>query len=421
MRMPTKLAKNDVTFRETDGGGHAQGSSPSDDELVLCESSDDALVLSDHAAADSESVDVSDEYDIADIERVENDDSLEDDELLVGSQFKNVQIQPTQVSVDVDEACMSIDDVLDAVKKPSPSALPGNADARVPSKDGRVVSAATATANRKAVRSVESSHRRIRWEMVLLLLRGRKCAARGGIPYCLPPSREGTLPSRMDVNVRTGTTKSTRDIALSSVSLASAQGETIVLLMEIQARKGEGKVLEHECEMIVKHALCETEGDAAQRLDGTLKELNGLFKGLLMSRTVEDVHMIVAVLESSGMLHVSHAGRAEAYLMRKGVASQVTEYSSGKPTPAFVHIASGQMELRDTVVCSTQRLLRTLTPAQLSQMAQQDDTLMHGLVRALESDGEHAALGTLGLPGERVDDEPMAAAPPRPVLRDRRG
>lgn len=202
----------------------------------------------------------------------------------------------------------------------------------------------------------------------------------------------------MDVIVRTGSTKAPRETSLEALSFTSAQEEPVLLLMEVIGKDREMRTIQRECETIIHHALLETEGDASDRLDGALKELNGLLKGMLLSGAVEDVHMIVAILDADRTLHVSHAGRAEGYLIRKGVASQVTEYSSGKPTPAFVHIASGKIENRDQVVLSTQRLLRTLTPAQLAKMAHQDQLLEH-VTRSLETEGEHAALGTLTLAG----------------------
>ncbi len=224
----------------------------------------------------------------------------------------------------------------------------------------------------------------------------------------------------MDATVRTGSTKAPRDTTLEALSFTSSQGETVLLLMEIIGKGRDAETVQRECEAVVRHALLETEGDAAERLDGALKELNGLLKGMLLSQTIDDVHMIITILDAGRTLHVSHAGRAEGYLVRKGVASQVTEYTSGKPTPAFVHIASGKLENGDQVVLSSQRLLRTLTPAQLSKLAQHEDQLIESLVRALESEGEHAALATLICatgPGDKV----RVSEPREPILNRRGG
>lgn len=209
----------------------------------------------------------------------------------------------------------------------------------------------------------------------------------------------------MDSAVRTGSTIAARDVSLVSLQLESLQGEKVCLLMEIGAREKGAQSIERECEAVIKHALLDAEGDAATRLDSTLKELNGLLKGMLVGDVIHEVHMILGILDGEDTLHVSHAGRAEAYLIRRGSASQVTEYA-GKPTPAFVHIASGQLEDGDLVIFSTQRLLRTFTPAQLARLTSDKDGVMEGIIRALEAEGEHAALATCAISGSSAGATP---------------
>lgn len=208
-------------------------------------------------------------------------------------------------------------------------------------------------------------------------------------------AEQGTLSPCMDTIVRTGSTKPQRDVVLVSLSLESLRGERVCLLAEITAPEKEGHAIERECEDVVRHALLESDGDAAERLDSTLKELNGLLKGVLVSGVVHDAHMLISILDDTGTLHVSHAGRAEAYLIRHGTASQVTEYTAGKPTPAFVHIASGMLEDGDLVLFSTQRLLRTFTPAQLARLTDDRDGIIEYIGRALEAEQEHAALACM--------------------------
>ncbi|MDD5103601.1 MAG: hypothetical protein PHX93_04330 [Candidatus Peribacteraceae bacterium] len=228
----------------------------------------------------------------------------------------------------------------------------------------------------------------------------------------------------MDVTVQTGMTKSTKGVTLVALSFVSSLKEQVCLLLEIEADTSEAKTTEKECITIVEHALLETEGGAAERLDGTLKELNGLLKGLILSKAIEGVHAILAIVDRDLTLHVSHAGSAEAYIVRSGAASQITEYTRGKPVPAFVHIASGRLEARDSVVFSTQRLLRAVTPAQLAQHAQRGDQLLDELTNTLEAEREHAALGVLHASGGQTK---IGEAPTRPAgralasRRDRRG
>ncbi len=222
----------------------------------------------------------------------------------------------------------------------------------------------------------------------------------------------------MDVTVRTGQTKSARGVSAMSLPFTSVHGEKVCFLMEIHADAADAKRLEQECELVVQHALLETEGEAAARLDSTLKELNGLLKGVLLAGAVREVHMVLSIVEPNGLVHVSHAGRAEAYLVRRGTASQVTEYVGGRPTPAFVHIASGEVESKDIVILSTQRLLRSLTPVQLAAKAHHQKDLVAELVHALESEGERAAVAAYFI-GALQTEEQEKPERPAPAARAR--
>ncbi len=221
----------------------------------------------------------------------------------------------------------------------------------------------------------------------------------------------------MDARIRTGSTKVPRDVTLLALPLESAKGEQVCLVMEVTGPEREAASIERACEEVLKNALLDAEGPAAERLDSTLKELNGLMKGMLVSGSMHDIHMLVAILDHEGTLHVSHAGRAEAYLIRRGSASQITEFTASRATPAFVHIASGGLESGDLVVFSTQRLLRTLTPAQLARLTTDRGSMAEMLVRALETEGEHTAVATLDVHGAATSRQSASRGAP---LVDRR-
>ena len=219
----------------------------------------------------------------------------------------------------------------------------------------------------------------------------------------------------MDALVQTGQTRARDDTLLVSKSLTSESGEHVLILLQIDAEGLAAKGFQKECLSVIEHALLESEGEASQRLDGSLKELNGLIKGLLLSKTIKDFHAIIAITEKNGTLHVSHAGRAEAYVVRAGTASQITEYTRGKPSPAFVHIASGQLEERDTIILSTQRLLRTVTPAQLAQLSTRHHSLLDELKGALEAEKEQAALAIM----QMEEKEEKEGGKPPSAIRSR--
>ncbi len=232
----------------------------------------------------------------------------------------------------------------------------------------------------------------------------------------------------MDIVVRTGETKAGSGTSLAALSFTSSHGEQACLFVHGEAEKRDGKSFRDECTTIIQHSLLGTEGESWARLDGALKELNGLLKGFLVSGTLGDIHAVVAFVDRSGGLHVSAAGRGEAYLIRGGVASQITEYTKGKPVSAFIHISSGGLEPGDAVVFSTQRLLRALTPAQLAQKSQDGTRFLEEIIAALESEKEAAAVGTIQVPsdGERApvtadEDEKAPARGKQPVPSRRSG
>lgn len=202
----------------------------------------------------------------------------------------------------------------------------------------------------------------------------------------------------MDFTVRTGRTKTTKGIFAAAHVLPSSRGETVCLLMEAHGEESDVYTLEKECLASMEHSLLEAEGAAPARLDGTLKELNGLLKGLLLTGSVREAHMLIALLEKDGQLHLSHAGRAEGYLVRQGTTTQITEYVAGKPMPAFVHISSGELEERDIVVLSTQRLLRVLTPVQVSSTVLRSADPVHNIIQSLEAEGDQAAIAIMAAP-----------------------
>lgn len=226
----------------------------------------------------------------------------------------------------------------------------------------------------------------------------------------------------MELSVQTGASQADQGVLLWTQELLSRDGnERAVLLLQVEGEGPAAESLPEEMERIVQQALLESEGEAWNRLDGTLKELNGLIKGLLLSQAISDVHAIVAFVDSGHTLHLSHAGRAEAYLARSGAVSQITEFTKGKPLPAFVHISSGTLESGDVVACCTQRLLRAVTPAQMAQMLLRTDA-SELLLEKLQMEGELGAIACVraGRQAAQVTPEPPAA-PVRSSLPPRRG
>lgn len=227
----------------------------------------------------------------------------------------------------------------------------------------------------------------------------------------------------MELIVATGVTKSNAAISLAPAVLDGPKGEQACLLLQIHAHPRDAKSLEEECLGIVKHSLFESDGESWHRLDGALKEINGLFKGFLASGAVSDIHAVIAFVDRERSIHISHAGRGEAYLVRHGGASQVTEFTKGKPVPMFVHIASGELESDDTIIMSTQRVLRIVTPVQLAQLAQRHTQVVHDLAAQMEAEREIAAMACMHVPNIKPlhDVLKSESSDSAPLRRPRRG
>ncbi len=219
----------------------------------------------------------------------------------------------------------------------------------------------------------------------------------------------------MKLDVRTSHTKAGGDSLLPAITLGEEGADRVFFLLQSDGGSKEDAFRE-ECVNILTHAILEGEGDGYSRLESALKELNGLLKGFFLSSGIHDVHAIVAVLEASGTLHLSHTGRAEAYMVRAGSTVQITEYYRGKPPTAFMHIVTGDLEPHDDCILSTQRLLRIFTPAQLTQVVQQNGTTaLSAIVSQLNDEGESASLLHLRLSGAK--DAPQVITPSRRAPR----
>lgn len=228
----------------------------------------------------------------------------------------------------------------------------------------------------------------------------------------------------MKLAVLTGQTKAPHGTVLVPVVLGEGKGDRAFFLLHCEGKIEGSENLREEFESVMTHSVLEGEGSGYERLESALKELNGLLKGFLLSDAVRDVHAVVGLLEAEGMMHLSNVGRAEAYIIRDGTASQVTEYSRGKAPVAFMHIVSGPMRGRDHFIIATQRLLRTITPAQLVQMTQHGgETVVQNIISALSAEKEMACIAhiavTSGPEDAEEENKPKRAILPIKSLRGR--
>jgi len=117
-----------------------------------------------------------------------------------------------------------------------------------------------------------------------------------------------------------------------------------------------------------------------ERFEKTLKEINLIYKNLKQKRGTESVGKISAIIAvfSGNEMHLTQSNEAEAYLIRKGKLSLISEGLSAKSDDIFVNIASGELLPEDKIIFSTSRLLRVVTQTQLVQVC------MDGVAEALD-------------------------------------
>ena len=121
--------------------------------------------------------------------------------------------------------------------------------------------------------------------------------------------------------------------------------------------------------------------DAYERFERALKEINIIYKSIKDKRGAKSLGTISAIIAifAGGELHLTQSKDAEAYLIRKGKLSLVSEGLSGKSEDLFVNIASGELLPEDKVLFCTSRLLRLATHSQIAELCED------GITEALDS------------------------------------
>ena len=147
---------------------------------------------------------------------------------------------------------------------------------------------------------------------------------------------------RLDVpelSITTVKTKLQGDAHLAAQILDGEKGEQIVTLLRIDGEERQIDHFKEEWLRTIERTLPHAEEEAYERLEGALKELNGLLKGTLISGNVREINALIALYDTEGVMHVAQAGRAEAYLTRSGRTVQITEGSAARDGAQFLHLS----------------------------------------------------------------------------------
>lgn len=112
--------------------------------------------------------------------------------------------------------------------------------------------------------------------------------------------------------------------------------------------------------------------DPYERFETALKEVNAVIaeaRESLPNKNLGPINAVIGLLSDKEM-HLTQSGEAEAYLVRKGALTTITEGLAGEETAVdtFINIASGKVESRDKLILSNERLLRYVTKNELTKI-----------------------------------------------------
>lgn len=137
-------------------------------------------------------------------------------------------------------------------------------------------------------------------------------------------------------------------------------------------------------------------GDSYDRFEDALKSANLEFKKNIAK--IPAMPDIVISYFDFNNLYLSQSGKAEAYLLRNGSISQISE-TPDSDSELFLNILSGKVSVDDIVLISNNRLLHSITTTQLIDIFARSDfnesiaTLRHELQMKTEEDLIVTAIG----------------------------
>jgi hypothetical protein len=133
--------------------------------------------------------------------------------------------------------------------------------------------------------------------------------------------------------------------------------------------------------------------DGYDRFEESLKASN--LQGAKLRKNFGKTPDIVVAYFDFHQLYLSQSGGAEAYLIRSGALSQISEPTDGS-NDLFFNILSGQVSIDDSVIFASNRLLRSVTSSQLIELFERNnfDESCSSLRQALVTQAEENILVT---------------------------
>jgi len=142
---------------------------------------------------------------------------------------------------------------------------------------------------------------------------------------------------------------------------------------------------------------------------------------------ISNLNCIIAII-SGHDIHITQTGNTEGYLIRNKIISHITEGLSDKtdekhPLNTFINISSGQMNVGDRIIISTEQLFNNLSLDRLRRLAVQHTptTCVAEIARILAQENVRS-IGTIVIEAtteEKIAKEVIRPQPEEVILQDR--
>lgn len=148
---------------------------------------------------------------------------------------------------------------------------------------------------------------------------------------------------------------------------------SMFLVMSISSTQVPGEEIGKETfQLLQDHFLDDLSGDPYDRFETCLREINLMVSekekhyGL---KFIPNMHMLCGVIDKD-MLFLTQRGESQGYLIRKRHVSSITDglCDEKNTDEVFQNIASGVLEVNDSVVLTTGKLVQYLAPGDLSKI-----------------------------------------------------
>ncbi len=148
---------------------------------------------------------------------------------------------------------------------------------------------------------------------------------------------------------------------------------SLFLVLSISSTQVPGAEIGKEAfQLLQDHFLDDLSGDPYDRFENALREVNVMISEKekeLGVKFVPNMHVVGGVIQKD-MLFLSQRGDAHGYLVRKRHVSSITEglCDEKNKDDLFQNIASGVLEVSDSVILTTGQLVQYVTPNDLSKI-----------------------------------------------------